>query len=138
MEDLKDYSDVKISDVYIPNEDSVVIEQPRLTSKILQIARVKNEAPDKATDYVVTIVAVGENVKKYKVGDKVLVEGFGKPINIIDQDCHSQVFEHQIMGKVIHPEYKEIQKFFSKKNEVHVPIIHKSYLDGNGKIQFDA
>lgn len=133
-----DYSNIKLSDLYEPVDDCLVLEKPPLMSEILKIARIQQDNKKiKDMDMVFTVIAVGQNVSKFKIGDKVLVSGDAIPINLIDGDNHLQVREYQIMGKILREDYKEIKKYFDKMNEVIVPVITKSYIDGDGKTNFN-
>ena len=134
----KNYDNIKLVDVYQPDGDSLVIEKPPLMSEIIKIARIqKDDKKLKDMDMVFTILAVGPDVQKYKIGDKILVNGEATPVNLIDSDNHLQIREYQIMGKVLRDDYKEIKRYFEKLNEVITPVITKSYINSDGKTTFN-
>lgn len=94
---------VSLEKLYTPTADQVVIEynMEKKTKTGLHI-------PDsnQKKDMVQRIVAVGPDVKAYKVGDYVLVSPMARPIEIaLLQDNHVQIWERDLAGKVS-PDYK--------------------------------
>lgn len=134
----KDYSHIKLSDIYKPCEGDLVVEAPKLFSELIQLVSTKeNKGKIDNMDMVFTVICVGDGVTNYKIGDKVMVDNIGFPINLIDGHNHFQIKEYQVKGKVLNDDYNKIKSFFQKKKEVKIPIITKNYLGPDGKIRFD-
>lgn len=136
VEELK-YTNIKLHEIYTPVENDVVIEEPRLMSKFLEIARAQgeNKAPQDM-DMVFTIVAIGKAITQWKVGDKVFVKGGSSfPVNLIS-DKHYQVWGDMVAGTINTEDYEKIRKFFTKKRDQETPkapLMSKPILGMDGK-----
>lgn len=123
QKEQKDYSGIKISDVYKPKNFHVVIEEPFNFTQLLHKAQLmKDPTAEMNMDLVFTVVAVGDQVSNCKIGDKVLVQGRGMPVNLVSE-FQSEISEDLIAGVVINEEYEQIRRFFSNQRSKKNPAL---------------
>ena len=120
--ETRDYSSIKLSDIYQPRAFDVVVQEPFNFTQLLHKAQLmREENPQSNLDCVFEVVAVGSQVGNCKIGDKIMLKGGPmQPINLVSEFQY-QINEDQVSGIVINQEYERIRKFFVKQREALNP-----------------
>lgn len=100
--------EIKLSDIYVPHSDSIVIEFEFITKTKGGI-----ELPDQmlkeyaeSQGFAKQVMAVGPEVKNYKIGDWILFNSRAQmiPVPLIYHSSkgkqHGQIHEYDVLGKV--------------------------------------